>query len=215
MANEAYSDTFEPSSISTVGDLTGESESFASLLQSYNTPFTSVESDGTIKQSDNSLAYDGGASIPDIDTGGRCPSSIAAGIFLDRKLELLRLHAKETNTPSVSVQTQARSVLGAHPVNEEESAYTEASLKRLRSVRDEGCTGIDCSKTKKESNEIFPVQYERLKMEALKHRVKLQIKVRSMLVFVSQPGNPSCMQYCVPDHLASYIQCHRIGSLQV
>ena len=198
MANEAYSDTFEPSSsiISTVGDLTGESESSASRLPSYNTPFTSVESDGTITQSDNS--YEGGASIPDIDTGGRCPGSIAAGIFLDRKLELLRLHAKETSTPSVSVQTQARSILGAHSVNEEESAYTEASLRRLRSVRDEGCTGIDCSKTKKESNEIFPVQYERLKMEALKHRVKLQIKVRSMLVFVSQPGNPSCMQYCVP-----------------
>lgn len=189
MANEAYSDTFEPSSsssISTVGDLTGESESFASLLPSYNTPFTSVESDGTIKQSDNS--YERGASIPDIDTGGRCPSSIAAGIFLDRKLELLRLHAQETSTPSVSVQTQARSVLGAHPVNEEESAYTEASLRRLRSVRDEGCTGIDCFKTKKESNEIFPVQYERLKMEALKHRVKLQIKVRNMLIFCLATG---------------------------
>ena len=209
MANDAYSDTFESTSIASTVD--SESENATSLPSSSCNSFTSElqQPTGTITPAArvHKLLSAGGeedastSDVLDTDRGDEddCPSSVAAKLFLNRKLEHLRFHTEEDCTgtvrdPARECVPESEIIEASHIVTDNEGReYSKAALRRLRCVHDERYKGENCSEMKGTSDgtsSIFPVRCERLKTEALKHRVKSQIKVHKCwgdnYVFVSQ-----------------------------
>ena len=114
--------------------------------------------------------------------------SVDGEIFLSQKLEVLRLlTAEKDRTKAADLPTQNSTSDSDRKFSQEEVAFIEAALVRLRSKHGEerSSVGWRTRSKLKSDNVAFVRQCEKLKIESLQHKMRTEINVGRVCVTTS------------------------------